>query len=896
MTEQADSTIKRSFCTLCPQHCGVLVKVENGRPVSVQGDPQSPIGGGTLCVKGRRAIEVFDHPARVNYPLKRVGPRGSMQWERIEWEQALDEIAAKLASLRDTHGPETLATLGGTHKSPGDWSSWRFCNLFGTPNFINQGRNCGVGHIVTETCVYGYDTMYAATRPDRTKLTLIWGSNPAESGTTLTQRLAEGRKQGMKVVVVDPRKTKTAEKADIWVPIRPRTDGALLLGMANVMLREGLYDREFVENYCNGFEKVKKIVEQYPPERVSNITGVSVEMIEEVARMYGTLRPARLVPGIALVQAGQGASRSAILARAILVALSGNVDVTGGDPLAMKFDDGQIAWLDNIHWDELVHHPLRTRNTLGGDEFPIIGTEAYKLFREAQGRLHPRGHYAAEYMLFANQNAIYRAVVTEQPYPVKAILVQNGEPLLSMGGAKAAYEAFRSPNLDLLVTMDLFMTPTAQLSDYVLPAAHYLERPDISVHWGLTHLFVCGEQCVEPLYERRNDYELWKGLGQRLGQSDYWPDTLEKMLDRMLKPSGRTFAEWTQGERRYHAPRLASKKHEQQGFATFSGKAELVPSMFAKVGINPLPVYEGPPYCKPDVDDLSKYPYQMIAGSRIRYFMGSNLHQVDSLRRLYPDPPIWIHPETAAKHGIKDGEWVVIERPEGSIRQKALVTDKIRPDTVHPEGYWWYPEREAGEPGLSGLWESNANAITPTDIELCSFAGDQPLRGSRCRIAPADRPEQTKVDIMVGLQATLDSLDRMVRYLDASALARLNSDGGWTVKDTLGHLASCDVRTRGWIQQALTGTGTPETEPEVETYNAQAVATRRERSPEEVLDEHRASRQLTIEMVQGLSDEDLLRRTQHPSAGEVTVEFLLWRLARHEAEHGEGIRRLLTEA
>lgn len=893
MTERNNST-KRTFCTICPQHCGVLVTVEGGRPVAVKGDPLSPIGSGSLCVKGPRVLDLHDHPERLNYPLKRVGPRGGNEWERISWEQALDEIAAKLSSLRDQFGPEVLATLGGTHKGPGDWASWRFCNLFGTPNFVNQGRNCGVGHIIAESSVYGYDTMYAAIHPGKTMLALIWGSNPAESGTTVMERLIQGKKQGMKIVVVDPRKTRVAEIADIWVPVRPRTDGALALGIAHVMLLEGLYDRDFVAAHCQGFDEVRAVIEQYPPERVAAICGISPEMIEEVARLYGTVRPARLVPGVALVQSGQGASRTATLMRAILVAISGNLDVLGGDPLAMKFDEGQFAWLDNIHWDALVHHPLRTRDTLGSAEFPIIGVEAYKRFRESQARLHPKGHNGAAYMLFANQNAIYRAVTTKQPYPVKAIIVQNGEPLLSMGGARAAYQAFTSSNLDLLVTMDLFMTPTAQLSDYVLPAAHYLERPDISMHWGITHLFVCGEQAVEPLFERRDDYELWKGLGHRLGQRAEWPPDLEGMLDRFLAPSGRTFAQWTRGERNYQAPRLMHKKHEHQGFATLSGKAELLPTMFKRAGVEPLPVYEGPPYSRPEVDDPARYPYHMIAGNRTRYFMGSNLHQIEALRRHCPDPPVWIHPDTAALHGIGDGDWVVIERPEGSIRQKALLTDKIRPDTVQPEGYWWYPEREPGTPGFSGLWEANANAITPTAIELCSFAGDQPLRGGRCRIAPADRPEPCRADLLAALEALASDMERMLGHLDGVTRVHLKDGDGRTAADILDHLVTSDTHTREWLGAILAGQGAAGGAPDFEPHARQLHGGGAEADLEGLLAEYRTGRRETLTFVGNMSPDDLACRVPHPVRGEVTVEGLLWDFLGHEAGHGEEIRRLFA--
>jgi len=307
-----------------------------------------------------------------------------------------------------------------------------------------------------------------------------------------------------------------------------------------------------------------------------------------------------------------------------------------------------------------------------------------------------------------------------------------------MGGAKRAAEAFRSDNLELLVAMDYWLTPTAQLADYVLPAADFMERPDISAHWGIGNFFVVGQQAVQPLYERHNYYELWAGLGRRLLDPADWPGTLEEMLDRFLEPSGRTFAEWADGPVNHNFPRPQWRKYEQVGFATRSGKVELVPTLLEQLGVDPSPRYTGPPYAEPDAD-AAEYPLQMIPGSRVRELTASNLRQSARLKRIHPEPICDIHPDTAAAHGIEDGEWVAIERPEGTIRQRARLTEGIRRDTVNPDGYWWEPGDAPG-PELSGVWVSNANAITPFDPRLSSYAGDQPLRGARCRIRKATTP------------------------------------------------------------------------------------------------------------------------------------------------------------
>lgn len=735
----ADAGVKRTFCTLCPQHCGMLFHVEDGAPVSFDGDKHNPVAKGKLCIKGTTAIEIHEHSDRLNYPMKRVGERGEGKWERISWEQALDEIAAKLHDIREKDGPEALATLGGTHKTPGDWASWRFAADFGTPNFVSQGRNCGVAEYITEASVYGWDTVYQAPHPGTTKVLMIWGSNPAESSPPSFERLRECQAQGAKLIVVDPRVTKTAKRADLHLQLRPRTDGALALGMIHVMIRDGIYDQEFVEKWCLGFDQVEEEARRWTPEHTEEITGVPAGKIVEAARIYATAGPGRIAFGVAPTQLGEGASRSALLGRAILRAISGNLDIPGGEPLGNPYPRDKFAWLENINFERLIDHPRRTRESVNAHETRITSIEGYKAFREATAKIYPQGHTGTAYVLFASQPAIYRAVTKQDPYAVKAIIVQCGEPLLSMGAGRDAYEAFTSENLDLLVCMDMWMTPTAQLSDYVLPAADFMERKDLSAHWGIGNFFVVGQQSADPIGERRNDYDLWAGLGRRLGDPDYWPEDVEGMFDRFLAPSGRTYQEWADAEVNHHFTVPEFHKHEKHGFATPSGKVELVPSMFERFDIDASPRYTGPPYAAPDADE-DDYPLQMIPGSRVRELTASNLRQSQRLSRIRPEPLCELHPETAKRWGITDGDWMVIERPEGAIRQRANFDDTMRPDTINPDGYWWEPDQQQNEPHLSGVWVSNANAITPGNPNLSNFAGDQPLRGARCRIRPAEAP------------------------------------------------------------------------------------------------------------------------------------------------------------
>lgn len=739
MALEYGGNVKRTFCSVCPAQCVVLVEVKDGKATRIEGYKDSPTRG-NFCIKGATSLQYHNSPDRLNYPLKRVGPRGGNKWEQISWKQALDEIAEKLAKLRDTDGPEALATLGGTHQGPGDWANWRFSVRYGTPNFILQGRNCGVGEFATEVAMFGWGTKIGMPVPGVTKCAFIWGGAFQGGGPGPIQMFKAMKEAGMKLVVVDPRRIKIAEFADLHLKLKPRTDGALLMAMIHIAIKEGLYDKEFVERWTTGFEEVRKAVADWTPERAAKICDLRAEDIVTAARWYCGVRPSRITTGVALTEAGQGAAFSSIIGMDILRAISGNLDVVGGEPLGGPYDPNQFAWLKNIGFDRMFDHPLRKRDSVNADYTPFVSVRGYKASREAMAKVYPEGYTACAYQLYADPAAVYKAVLEKKPYPIKAIICQGGSPMQTMGGGKAAFEAFTSPNLELSVVVDHWMHPTAQLADYVLPAADFLERPDTSTRLGCLNTFTVGQQCVEPQFERKDDYWFWAQLARRLGQDPAeWPETLVEMHDIFLKPSGKTYHEWAHADVYWNGAKIASKKYEKTGFATASGKVELVPQLFERLGMEAVIDYKGPgsPGCLPDVDDEAAYPLIMIPGSRRVEFTAARTHAVESLKKLYPDPCVLIHPDTAAAYGIKEGEWVHIDRPEGSVRQKAKITDVVRPDTIDPDGFWWEPKKERGLPGLSGGIEHNINFITPSDTRMSSFAGDQMLRGMRCQIRKA---------------------------------------------------------------------------------------------------------------------------------------------------------------
>ncbi len=733
MVSKSEITIKKGACPVCGSACDVLVEIIDGRVTKVRRDPGSRMTAG-LCRRAGAAVDYHYHPERLNYPLKRIGERGEGKWQRISWEQAMDEIASNLGEIRDKFGPEAVAVLGGSPHSYGDPATWKWCNLWGTPNFFHLGKNCAEAEFLAECAVYGYHaSMSSAAVPGETKLSITWGANRAHGAEVGFRRWLEAKKSGTKMIVVDPRLSTTAREADIWVQLRPATDGALALGMLNVIIERDLYDKEFVDKWCLGFDDIKHLVQQYPPERVAKITWVPAEQIVEVATLYATQKPSILSYGVANCHLGK-AGVSSVLGKCWLRAITGNLDVKGGN----RFGDCPefTAYLDEINWDYQINHPVRKRDNVSAHVWPIASVKGLALYKEAMKKAYPKGFGAAHYFIYPGPHYVWTAILEENPYPIKAFFDQGTNTLCSSANGKLIYRALKSDNLLLHVSMDHFLTPTGALADYVLPATDGLERANLSNSWGFTNSYFGREKAVEPLYERKDDYQLWADLAKRLGQAEHWPDTLEQWFDRLLQPAGVTFKKFAGGPG--YAPPPKYKTYEEKGFGTFSGKVELVPSIFTRLGYNPLAGFEEPAWGPVSTPDLAKeYPLILISGARVSAYMHSSHRQIAKLRRSYPNPLLEIHPDTATKLGIDDGDIVNIETPLGTIKQKAKVTEGIHPQVVHADGYWWFPEQPEAAPGLFGVWDSNINSIIPDDPALCDYTGDHPFSGLLCRVYKA---------------------------------------------------------------------------------------------------------------------------------------------------------------
>ena len=691
----------RSVCRGCHGGCGALLTVRNGRLIEVAPDPDAAPNYGQFCEKGIATPEMMYSPQRLTTPLKRDGARGSNRWTELDWETALDEIAKQLDGIRTESGPEAIALGQGTGRHH-YLHVVRFANLLGTPNWYEPGlANCFIPRITVSNFTYGglvVGDYYGEVNP---KTILFWGSNPFISGPDgeLPFPVRRALSKGSFGIAVDPRKSESAKRSGLWLPIRPGTDDAMALAMAHVIINEGYYDRAFVERWTVGFSELKQHVADCTPQWAAAITEVAPELIVEAARRYALDKPSVLEWGVGLEQNPN--SLQTVRAVAILRGLTGNIDIPGGDILGMN-----ILRAYPVHKDKLPAGMIRKR--IGADQFKLLGG-----FRAFMPSAHIPG--------------LFKAMRTGDPYRIRALLLFGGNPMLTVCDTHDVHESLQ--RLDLLVATDMFMTPTAALADYVLPASLWPEVNQIVELPYVVENMVAAQQRVATTGLCRQDEEILDDLARRLDLpcSD---ETLEDVLNYRLEPLGINFDDLT--KRRAVYPPHVYHKYEQRGFRTPSRKVELYCRSLARLGYSPLPRYEEPAESTVSRPDLAKtFPYNLITGSRRMPFFHSDNRQIHYLRKKHPDPIADLHPTTALRHEIRNGDWIYVRSPRGQIKMKARVKDTIKNDVVSIDHGWWFPER----PGPDfGVWESNANVLTSSGPPYDPAFGSQQHRALLCSV------------------------------------------------------------------------------------------------------------------------------------------------------------------
>ena len=702
------TTVLKSVCRSCHGGCGVLLHVRGDRLVKVEGDRESPLNHGRLCPIGTVTLDLVYHPDRLQYPQRRVGARGSGQWHRISWDQALDEISERLLAIRDQFGAEAIALGTGTGRHHIRWVS-RFGHALGTPNWCEPGfAQCFHPRVNTCILTFGDFPVSDYTGDVSPACIMFWGHNPTNSGPDGETRfnVLEALDHKPKIIVIDPRQTDLAKRADVWLQVRPGVDDALALSMLNVIIGEKLYDDLFVARWTHGFEALRERVRDYSPEWAEPITWVAADKIRAAARLFATTKPALLEWGCAIEHTPK--CIQTVRAVSMLPALTANIDIPGGWVFGMHGLGRFPSLIENLT-------PEANAKRLGADHFKLLGGEGADL---------PAAHIPT----------LLRAMREGQPYPVKAFLVFGNNTLSTYANASLVYDSLMK--LDFMVCADLFMTPTAELADIVLPAASWPELNQLAGLPTIAANVVLAQQKAVRIGECKSDEEIFVDLARRM-KLPVGTEPVEDVLDAQLAAGdvGITFDELKQ--RGFFKVPFKYRKYENGGFKTPTGKIELYSTRFEALGYPPLPYYEEPPESPISSPEVARdYPLVLTTGGRIPFFFNSEHRQIANLRKARRHPVAEIHPTTAARYGIVEGNWMWVETRRGRMQQKAKLTSGIDPRVIHVEHGWWFPEEPAPE---YGIWKSNVNLLTDNQAPYDPAMGTYQLRALLCRVARADQ-------------------------------------------------------------------------------------------------------------------------------------------------------------
>jgi len=710
----------------CHGGCGVKLYVKDGRVVNVEGDETHPFSHGRACPRLMAMTQYMYHPDRITHPLKRVGPRGSGEFERISWDEALDTVEQKLNEIKNQYGPESVLFCQGTGRDIGGPISF-LAYSYGSPNWIQlglAGHSCYTPRLGAMMATQGDFCVLDAAQFSELRfddpeyevpeVIVIWGQNPVTGCPDgfFGHWVVDCMKRGSKLIVIDPRWTWLATKSQNFLQIRPGTDGALALAMINVIISEELYDKEFVAKWTTGLEELKQRAAEYTPERVSQITWIPAQDIVAAARMYARAKPAAIHWGVPIDKCPEGN----VVAQAInhLWCLTGNLDVPGGNVIARPSYG-------------VTTYPFSTQelNELYGEEFvrrlneKRIGAKEYNMVRNFRGWAQP--DLAVEQMM------------SGEPYPIKACWIQTSNIL----GGQAAdtrlhYDALKK--MDFVAVADLFHNPTTMaVADIILPVASMAEKESFRSWWSPVQVIVPAVQVGEC----RSDWEINLELAKRFNPSlKKRYGTVKDLINERLKPSGLDYDQLQANGGWAMPPRGSASRPYRRfekgllrpdgkpGFRTPSGKVEFYSQTHLQWGLDPLPYFSEPPESEVRTPELlSDYPLIMVSGRRSPVYFHSEHRMIPWLRECDPDPVVEIHPTVAEPLGIRNGEWVYVENARGRIKRKAVVTPIVHPKVVSVPHGWWLPEKDGREPVLFGNWDINCNVLTPMGTQSKSGFG-----------------------------------------------------------------------------------------------------------------------------------------------------------------------------
>jgi thiosulfate reductase / polysulfide reductase chain A len=692
-----------TFCHGCgaaKPKCSVLCHVVDGRFTRVEGNPEAFNNWGkdctSLCAKGNTGPQFLSAGNRLLYPLKRIGAKGEGKFQRISWDEALETIADKLKENKAKYGAESYGVLSPEFWPVLDTLGRRFLNLYGSPNYLHSAI-CATPKMAACRTTIGFNTLV----PDdwnKSRLIVNWGANPENSGvnTGNPQAILNAQRNGTKIIDIRPMLDPLASKADLWLPVRPGTDCALALAVLNVLINEKLYDAEFVENWCYGFDKLAEHVQSHTPEWAGKVTGVPAEKIRLAARQIGTIKPLfiKIGNGVGDQTTDGTATISAIC---LISAITGNLDVPGGQ-LAGIPDVGpsliqinQISKLFEKAPPDLVDK--------------LVAPEAPRWFQKMSG-LMPHGPTSAYYKALMS-------ILTGKPYPLRSLNASCSNPLSATRNPKKVAEALKK--LDFMFAADVYQASHIDYADIVLPVCTSYEHSDQICVKNVKEGTWIGiyNKIIEPLGESRSDWQIYLDLGVKMGYGEYfWQGSMDDCLREQLAPSGISLEELRASPRGIFIKRTHDSQPQYRRYANLfkdlpHGKVQCYnefiggkDSCEGDVKLSYFPVYQGPPEGIAETPDLVKeYPFALSDVHAHRFSQHSYMHDVPFLREQQPYPWLKINPAAAVKYGIGDGDWVRVESPHGWCKFKAEYFEGISPEVLMTKRGWWQECVELSLPG-----------------------------------------------------------------------------------------------------------------------------------------------------------------------------------------------------
>lgn len=621
-----------TFCRMCGEQCCIDVYLGlTGSIEKIYANPQHPWNQGIICSKGYKILDMVFSPNRITTPMKKY----NNVWKEISLEDALAEIAEKALIIQGQYGARSIGIWKGEALGFGQQEEYarRFCHAIGSPNYFSCDSQCFASRYIGYSLVLG-----SLTVPDfiNSNFIVVWGSNPLVSHPPMGQRILAAQKKGAKIIVIDPRRNTTALHADMYLQIKPGTDGALAWGIIQQIIKNQWYDREFVAQYSVGFEEIARYANQFTVDYVEKETGVCGESMIDLTREFAKSAPRSLnYVGNGLEHHENGVNHARSIA--CISALCGCIDRKGGELLVKR-----MALPDLTLYDQ---KPLQDLEPIGAEHYPVL----YNFRKECH-----------------SMSGI-DTMLTGKPYPLKALLLTGGNPALTNPNSNKVQKALKC--LDLLVVRDLFMSETAQLAHYFLPAASFLERSEIVFHGALQRVGLRRKMLSIP--NCQTDYEFWACLSKRLGCGDFFPwENDEHVTQWLLSNAKISYNKLQESPEGVNFADIEYEKYRTGPFSTPSGKVELTSKYLANYGYPELPVYLSPRYLK---EPNAAYPFVLISGARNPAYCHSRTKYLQKVKFLAP--PLEMNSLDGISLKLKNGDTVRVVSPVGNIMVKVVLVD-----------------------------------------------------------------------------------------------------------------------------------------------------------------------------------------------------------------------------